>query len=76
MFTFMSLWARPYWDLMEYRVTLRYEDGSGAEPVHLLKEGTIEVGADSTPEEMLLHLARVLETGARASQSQARAVAP
>lgn len=63
LFTHITLWARPYWDLLEYHVSLRYEGGDGAEPVHLVKEGTLDVGADRTPEEMLLHLARFLQVG-------------
>ena len=60
MFTLMSLWLRPYWDLVEYHVTLRYEDGGGAEPVHLVKTGTMDCGFDTTPEAILAHLGRGL----------------
>lgn len=60
MFTFLTLWFRPYWDNVEYHATLRYEQGDGTPPVHLSREGTIGVPGDSTPEQMLLFLAKLL----------------
>jgi hypothetical protein len=60
MLTLCSLWFRPYWDLVEYHVTLRYEDGPGVEPIHVVKTGTLDAGTDTTAEAILLHLSAVL----------------
>lgn len=70
MFTFISLWARPYWDLVEYSVTLRWQDDGDSEPVFLTKDGTLQVPGDSTPEEILLHLAEALRRQAVAAGAQ------
>jgi exopolysaccharide biosynthesis protein len=75
-FTFMHLWARPYWDLVDYHVLLRWQDDDDSEPVELAKDGTLQVPGDASPDEILLHLARHLERVARASASQGDARVP
>jgi hypothetical protein len=63
-FTFMSLWFRPYWDLIEYHACLRYEDGSGAEPVDMTCQGSLSVPGDMSPGELLVAVARAVEARA------------
>jgi hypothetical protein len=72
-FTFMHLWARPYWDLVEYHVMLRWQDDGAAAPVDLEKDGTLQVPGDSTPEEILLALAEHLRRQAVAAGAQRHA---
>jgi hypothetical protein len=70
-FTFMSLWFRPYWDLIEYHACLRYEDGSGSEPVDMTCQGSLSVPGATTPGEMLVAVARAVEARAESKVSEA-----
>lgn len=56
MWKHISVVCKPVWDLMEYRVVLTWDNLDGTADVTLVKEGSIDVGADTTPEAMLLHL--------------------
>lgn len=64
MFTFMSLWFRVYWDLIEYHAVLRYEDGSDAPAVDMVCQGTLSVEGDRSPGEMLVLVAKAVEARA------------
>jgi hypothetical protein len=68
MWTHISVNCVPVWDLMEYRVVLTWDEGDGNAPVTMVKEGTIDVGTDTTPEAMLQHLVQRLVTEAGAVQ--------
>lgn len=70
MFTFMTLWFRPYWDLIEYHAMLRYEDGSGAEPVDMTCQGSVSVEGDKSPAQMLVAVARAIEQRAVAQVAE------
>lgn len=61
MFTFMSLWFRPTWDLIEWHAMLRYEDGSGSTPVDMTCQGSLSVPGDSSPGEMLVAVSKAVE---------------
>ena len=59
-FTLISVWLKPYWDLCDYHVSLRYEDAGGGSPVTITKEGTLALPGDYAPEDALLALGRLL----------------
>ena len=73
---FATLWLKPYWDLVEYQVSLRYVDGCGGEPVWIQKEGTLHVGPDTGPDQILLALARHLEDEAARPDLQRNVPSP
>lgn len=62
MFTAITLWIHPVWDDAIYGATATWDAGDGQEPVHLHKEGTIALNGAESPEEILLLLARILDT--------------
>lgn len=69
-FTQIALWAKPYWDLVEWHVTLTWRDDEDSEAVVLHKGGTLTVPSDASPEDILSALARHLQqTSMPAGQS-------
>lgn len=60
MFTSISLWIRPTWDVADYSVTATWKDDDLAVPVVLSKQGTMECPPYAGPGEMLSALAAIV----------------
>jgi hypothetical protein len=63
----MSLWFRPYWDLIEWHACLRYEDGSGSEPVDMTCQGSLSVPGVTSPADMLVAVSKAVQARAVAN---------
>lgn len=61
MWTSITLWVHPYWELADYGVTATWTEPGDDEGVVMTRQGTIEAGADTTPLEVLQTLVRVLK---------------
>lgn len=61
MWTSITLWVHPYWELADYSVSATWTEPGDSEGLTMVRQGTIEAGADSSPVEVLQTLVRCLK---------------